>query len=356
MKFTTSFSLRALVWRALAAGTAIVIMIGSAGAAQQGQSYPQGQAQGQAGAQQAQPQVPEAEKQAALKVQSALDITAQLQAAGEFVKQYPKSTARPQVANLVARKIADQPDAAQRITLAENFSTIFTEANEKDMITPVLLDAYLRTNRPDDAFRVFPAWLEKNPDDIGTLTQMALMGVDQVKRNNPKFAAQSQQYALKAIALIEAGKFPATMTPEQTNEYKTRFLPYLYQSLGLIGLISGNAAEAKTQLDKAVSLNATDPFNYLLLSSLVNDEYQALAKQHKETPDGPPKEAKLKQALAKMEQLVEIYAKVVAYSENNADYKQLHDQVKPELESYYKFLHNGSTNGLQELINKQKKQ
>jgi len=335
MKITTSFSRRALVLRALATSLLIGLIFGTVSAQQ--------------------PQVPEAERQAAQKIMAATDLAAQLQAAGDFIKQFPKSTLRQQVAQGVAKKISEQTDQAQKLKLAENFSTIFTEANEKDMMTAILLDGYLKANQLDDAFRVAPAWLEKNPEDVGTLTQMALLGVDQVKRNNNKFAVQSGQYAGQAIALIEADKKPANLNAEQWAEYKTRWLPALYQSTGLISLMTGNNADAKTKLEKAISLNPTDPFNYLLLSSLVNDEYQALAKQHKEMTDGAPKEAKLKEALAKMQQLIDIYAQVVARSESDPQYKALHDQVKPELESYYKFLNNGSTKGLQELINKHKK-
>jgi hypothetical protein len=338
MKLTTSFLSRALVLRALAVGLLIGLIFGMASAQQ--------------------PQVPEAEKQAALKIQTAADPTAQLQAASEFIKQFPKSTLRRGIAQFVAGKIDGLQDQAQKATLAENFSTVFTEANEKEIITPILLDAYLRANRMADAFRVAPTWLEKNPDDVSALTQMALSGIDQIRREGEKaknLVAPSQQYATQAIALIEANKKPANLDETQWSDYKTRLLPALYQSLGIVALMSSNGAEAKAKLEKAASLYPGDPLNYALLGNLVDDEYQQLAMQHKDMPAGAAKDEKLKQAIAKMQQVVELYAQAIALAENKPPYQQLSGQVKPQLESYYKFLHDGSDKGLQELINKYKK-
>ncbi len=230
MKLTTSYLSRARVLRALTTGLIIGLTVGTALAKQ--------------------PQTSDAEKQAAMKVQSAADPKAQFQAASDFIKQYPKSTLRPQIAKFVAGKIDGVQDQAQKVTLAENFSTVFTEASEKEIITPILLDAYLRTNRIEDAFRVAPAWLEKNPDDVSTLTHIALNGIDQVKRDGEKaknLVAPSQQYATQAITLIEANKKPASLDETQWNEYKTRWLPALYQSLGIVSLMSGKQRRCQGQ-------------------------------------------------------------------------------------------------------------
>lgn len=338
MKLTTSYLSRALVLRALTTGL-LIGLIFSTTLAQQ-------------------PQASDAEKQSAIKVQAVTDLAAQLQAASEFLKQYPKSTLRLQLAQGIAKKISDQPDQAQKLKLAETYSTIFTEANEKEMMTPLLLDGYIKANQFDNAFRVAPAWLEKNPDDVGTLTQMALGGIDQVRREGEKakdLVAPSLQYAAKAIALIEANKKPAHFDETQWNDYKTRLLPALYQSLGIVSMMTGNNAEAKAKFEKAVSLQATDPLNYALLGNLVDDEYQQLALQHKDMPAGAAKEEKFKQAKAKMQQVVELYAQAIALAENKPQYQQIGTQIKPLLESYYKFLHEGSDKGLQELINNYKK-
>jgi hypothetical protein len=352
MKFTNAFSPRALAWRALAAS----VLLCAAGLwpgpatllyvqAQQTQSQRPGTAA----------PVPEAERQAAMKIQAALDIPAKFQAASEFIQQYPKSALRPRVAATMAEQIDQVTDQAQKITLAENFLTIFKETREVAMITPLLVEAYLRADRIDDCFRVGSAWLEKSPEDAIMLTQLALIGIDQVKRSNAKFAAQSQQYGTRAITLLEGDKKSETMTDMQWGEYKTRWLPQLYQSMGILALVSGNRADAKAKLDQAVALNANDPFTYVMLGGLVNEEYQEMAGKFKAMAEGAAKDEMLKQIQAKIDEIIGFYAQAIALASGNPQYQQLHDQIRPDLEAFYKYRHNGSTDGLQQLIDKHKK-
>ena len=170
------------------------------------------------------PQAGEGEVQAAKKVQAASDGAAALQSGGEFVKKYPKSTLRLQVAQLVAGKISQTADNTQKISLAENFLTVFNQPGEANVITPALVDAYTKADKFDEAFQKASGWLEKNPEDVRTLVQMALTGADQAKHGNRKFADVSQKYGLKAIELIEADKRPASLDAEQWAEYKTKWL------------------------------------------------------------------------------------------------------------------------------------
>jgi hypothetical protein len=301
------------------------------------------------------PAVSEAENNALKKVDAAADPTAKLQAAGEFIKKHPKSTKRLDVARVVAGRIATVEDPAQQIALSENFLTVFKEPAEAEVITPLLVDAYVKANRVDDAFRVAAAYLEKHPEDVGMLTQMGIVGAEQLKRQNPKYAQQSQTYSAKAIELIEADKMPQSMDAARWGEYKTRWLPQLYISLGLVSYLSNNKPDAKAKLEKATTLNATDPVGFMLLGTLVNEEYQKLAEQHKTMMAGPAKDETLKRAHEKMDQVIDLYARTVALASGNPQYQPLHDQVRQDLEAYYKYRHNGSTEGMQQLIDKYKK-
>jgi tetratricopeptide (TPR) repeat protein len=302
------------------------------------------------------PQANKGEQDAVLKVRSAPDVQAKLKAAGEFVKKYPKSTQRAAVVGHVMQEINKIPDATQKISLLENSLTVFKEQSDADIINPILIDAYLKAKRLDDAFRAASAAIAKNPNDLVTLTQMSLVGVDEAKHKNPKYLDQSQQYGLKSIELIEAGKKPDNMDDAEWKDYQTRLLPSLYQSMGIISLMGGKKDEAKTRIEKAMALNADDPFTYVLIGGLIDDEFQKLAEQHKAQSSGPLKDELLRQALAKMDQVIEIYAHAVALSEGSEPYKPLHDQVFDILQNYYKYRHAGSINGLTELIAKYKKQ
>jgi hypothetical protein len=315
--------------------------------------YPQEQRQDQSKTNA--PKISDAENQALKKISDAPDVATKLQAAGEFIKKYPKSVKRSEVALHLAGEISRVQDMAQQITLAESYVTLFDQPDETGHIHPLLIDAYVRSNRLDDAFRVAAAMLEKNPDDAVVLTQMAIIGTEEIKKNNPKYLQQVQSYGPKAIGVIEADKKPERLTPEQWTEYKTKWLPQLYQSLGLASYLTGNKPDAKVKLEKAASLNANDPVTFMLLGSMVNEEYQALAQKHKGMPAGQAKDDTLKEAHAKMDLVIEAFAHAVALAAGNPQYQRLHDQLLQDLTAYYQY-RKGSTDGLQQLIDKYKKQ
>lgn len=296
----------------------------------------------------------DAEQKAVAKIETAPDIAAKLAAAGEFIKKYPKSTMRSRVVSYIAQEVIKIQEGPQRITQLENMLTVFKEPSDGEVINPILIDLYFKENRPDDGFRVASAYLAKNPNDIAVLTQVALQGVEQAKKKEGKFAQQSQQYGTKAIELIESGKKPQTFDDAKWAEYQTRWLPVLYQSLGLLSMMTGNKADAKAKLEKAVSLNGKDPFSFVLIGSMINDDYQQLAEQHKAASPGPLKDSILKQAHAKLDEVIELFAHAVGLSEGKAGYQQLHDQILQDLQAYYKYRHSGSIEGLQQLIDKYK--
>ena len=299
------------------------------------------------------PKVSEGEAKGANAITSAADAPAKLAAAGEFVKKYPKSPLRAEVSGYLVGQIDQVGDAAQKLALAETFQKTFTGDKEQEAIQPVILDAYFAAKRTDDAFILAASILAKQPENVVLLSRMLIAGTDEAKRKNPKYVAQSQQYGLKAIELIEANKKPADMTDAAWETIKA-LLPALYQNMGILSLVSGNSAEAKTRLEKAATLNPAEPFNYVLLGSIANDEYQQLATTHKTLPNGPQKDEALKTATAMMDNVIELYAHAVGATDGKPEYQQVHDQLMQDLTPYYKYRHNQSEEGLQQLIDKYK--
>jgi hypothetical protein len=186
------------------------------------------------------------------------------------------------------------------------------------------------------------------------VTHAVRLGTNAAIRGNRNYVQQSQSYGAKAIEIIEADKKLEGMTDEQWNTYKTKSLPELYQSQGILLYISGNKPEARVKLEKAAALKIEDPNTYMLLADLVNDDYKQLAEQHKTLMAGPVKDETLKQAHAKMDELMEVYAHLIALTEGKPQFQQIHDQTRQLLESYYKY-RKGSTDGMQQLIDKYKK-
>ena len=300
-------------------------------------------------------QVSDGETKAIAKIGAAPDAAAKIQAAGEFVKKYPKSTMRARVVAQLTGEINKVQDAAQRISLFESLQAMFKEPSDAEVIGPFLIDAYVAANRLDDAFRLGADNIAKNPNDITTLTNLGIIGVNEVKKNNSKYVQQSQSYGAKAIEFIEAGKKPDSFDDARWTEYQTKWLPQLYQGMGLLAIVSGNKPEARAKFGKAASLNPSDPFNYYLMGHMLNDEYKEKADEFQKQSAGPLKDVKLKEAEETMDRVIDAWAKVVALSEGNPQYQQLHDAVLQDLQSYYKYRHKGSSDGLQQLIDKYKK-
>jgi len=301
-----------------------------------------------------QPAASDAEQKAVAKIQAAADVPSKIAAAGEFIKKYPKSTQRPNVVGHIAQEISKSDNKAQQITQFESMLTVFKENSDAEVIMPILVDLYFKENRPDDGFRVATEYLAKNPNDVAVLTQASLEGVERAKKREAKYVQQSVQFGSKAIEVIESNKKPESYDDAKWNEYKTRWLPTLYQSMGLLSMMTGNKADAKAKLDKAATINPKDPFTYVLLGSMLNDEYQQLAEQHKAAGAGPLKDQLLKQAHAKLDEVIDMFAHAVGLAEGNTAYQSLHDQILQDLQSYYKYRHGGSSDGLQQMIDKYK--
>ncbi len=308
-------------------------------------AQPQGQGRGQGN--------PE-EMKAAQAIMTAPDPAKKLKAGEEFIKKYPKSFIRPRIARGLVDQIAAVTDASQKVALAQEYQQSFTEPSEQDLILPVLLEALSQAKRADEVFTMGTAYLSKNPDSIPVLIQLLATGANEAKNKNTKYAAQSLQYGKHAIELIDAGKKPAEVDDAGWAKYKTNTLPSLYQSLGLLSLVTGDRAQAVANYTKASELAPADVFNVLMLGQMLNAEYQDSAKRYQAMPSGAAKDEELKKTQALLDKVIDSYARAVAVSEGDARYAEVRQQFLQDLDSYYKYRHNGSDAGMQELINKYK--
>ena len=219
---------------------------------------------------------------------------------------------------------------------------------------PVLIDAYAAANQPDQAFAKGSEFLSHNPDSLNVLVDLMALGTDQAKKQNPKFIAQSLQYAAHAIELIEADKKPANMDDAAWKQYKTALLPSVYQSMGLLNLVKGDQAAAKARFIKASELAPSDAFNFLMLAGMLNEEYQNEAKHYQSLPAGSAKNDELNKAQSMLDTVIDAYAHAIALAEGNANMQQVRTQYLHDLEAYWRYRHNNSTEGMQQLIDKYK--
>jgi uncharacterized protein (DUF305 family) len=306
------------------------------------------------GGKSAQPSLSADEQKMIAAIMAATDPAAKLKAVEALIKKHPKTSARGRVAREAADQIANLKDAGQKVTSAQQYAGIFTEPAEQQMIMPVLIDALAAANRADEAFSTGSEFLTRNPDSLFVLVALMSLGTDQAKQKNPKYIPQSLPYGSHAIELIEADKKPADIDDAGWKKYKSTALPSLYQSMGLLNLVKGDRDGAKARLAKAAELAPTDAFNHLLLAGILNEEYQDATKRYQSMPSGPAKDEELKKILASLDQVIEAYAHTIALAEGNERLAPVRQQYLQDLEAYYKYRHNNSTAGMQQLIDKYK--
>ena len=295
------------------------------------------------------------ETRAAQAVVQATSGAARLPAATDFVHRYPQSALRPQVARSVAEQINALPDTAQRVALAENFLATFTVTGEPELVQAGLLRDYITLKRADAAFALAPAALDQLPDPVGAMIDLTTLGIEQVRAQNLKHADDSVRYCARAAELIEANKRPAAVSVAAWADYRKQQLPRLYQRLALFALLSNNTVDANTHISRAIALEPTEPFNYLLLTSIRRNDYEQTGQRYQSTPAGKERDALLTRARALLDQLMDAYAHFIAVSEGNAQYQSLRDQMLHDLSDAYKVRHNNSTQGLQEMIDRYKR-
>jgi hypothetical protein len=262
--------------------------------------------------------------------------------------------ARGQAANYLAAQITQTKDDAQIIQYGETYLTIFAEPAENDLILPSLIYSYSTANRSKEAYAAAEKYFSRHPEDVAIRLKLAIDGSNLLRGGNKDFSAPSREYAAQAIVLIEANKKPADIDDGGWKEYQTKWLPQLYQTVGVFDFYGGDKKKARVSFEKATSLDANDVNSWVLLANILDEEYQALAMKYNVADQGAAREELLKQANEKMDQVIDMFARIVALTDARADAKPLNDQVRQNLEEYYKHRHK-NLDGLPALIGKYKK-
>ena len=258
----------------------------------------------------------------------------------------------------MAYEIADQiqqvKDVTQRLALAQQFQTTFGDPADEDAVAPTLIEALAAANQPDQAFAKGSDFLTRHPDSLRVLVELVSIATEQAKKQNPKFVDQGIRFGTQIIAIAEADKKPASFDDANWQQFKTTTLPSIHQSMGLLHMSKGAMLEAKAHYTKASQLAPSEPFNFVMLAEILNEEYQTAAKAYQAMPAGAPKDAQRGKVEALLDSVIQAYARAIALSEGNAGLQSVRQQQLQDLEMYYKYRNNNSTAGMQQLIDKYK--
>ena len=289
------------------------------------------------------------EAQALEAIKLATNPTSKLAAAEDFVARFPKSNERLRIAQMIAKEILRIKDGTVALALVERARAVFTSEEEREVLKPVTLEAFVLADRADDAFLLAPEILTKNPDNLYVLVRMTQVGAEETRKKSGKHTDVSLQYGLKVIAMIENGNKPTSIDDQTWNSHKAN-LGQLYQHTAILYLAAQNSDEAKARLKRASELSPQDPSNFALLGRLIDADYVAQMKSYKEMPEGEAKQEELKKLEVVLDSVIDAYARAAGLATGRAEYQSLLQALIPDLTSYYKHRHN-STKGLPQLIN-----
>ena len=298
--------------------------------------------------------VSQGEADAAKKVEAAKDLPAKMKAAEEFLKKNAKSSLRPQIAKYLAEEIYRNNEPKVRLSQYDTYSKLFSTEEEGSYILGGKVDALISSGSVDEAFKLAPKALEKEPDQAFILTALAIAGRNALQQGKADYAGVSKAYAAKAIALIEADKMPEKTDPKSWELLKKQQLPELYFSQGLILYSEQDAAAAKASFEKAATLSPNNPNNYFMLSALADNDYKNAAMEYN-IASNAEKPAKLKKAEAAMDVIIDYSAHALALVEGKPESKAMYDQLLGETQNIYKLRHKASSaDGLKAIIEKYK--
>ncbi|MBS1794163.1 MAG: hypothetical protein JSS81_09930 [Acidobacteria bacterium] len=299
------------------------------------------------------PKVSKKEGELANKMQEGTDVGAKLKLAEKFIKDFPNSPLREQVARYIAGSISTVADLNQKLAFYDAYAKIFTKAGESDYAAPFQVEAYSKTKRYDEAFRLGGDYLSRFSGDLWLRLHLAIEGSNLARGGNRQYLDQTRAIIGKAIEIIESGTKPAEISDNDWKLAPTVWLAQFYQSLGFVIYSSGKRAEAAATFEKAASLDPKEVNNWAMIADITNQNYQDLAQKYMVASGSEQAELR-KKAEAELDKVIELYAHVVGLTDGVPEKANLNTQMRGDLESYYKYRHRNSTDGMQALIDKYK--
>lgn len=209
--------------------------------------------------------------------------------------------------------------------------------------------------------------LADNPNNLRVLIALGYGAVAaSTESRNDSFNADAANYAAKAIQLLESGRVPVAETAPAAGPAAQLWAPFkskedvlgsLHYALGFYALKPAPEAAAAhfikaTQVD-ADRRNAPATYYYLAAAyqtgayKRLSDDY---SKRFANQPETPESKAALENINKVVDKMIDAYARAVALAGNDPRQQNAKAQWMTQLTNFYKFRHEGSDAGLNELI------
>lgn len=254
---------------------------------------------------------------------------------------------------------AGEGKLAEAIRIAEDFLAKYPNSVLAPRAKQQLVFWYIQTNNLDKAFDIGADVLKADPNNFGVTYYLAVTAAEASKGGNKKYDEQGLLYARKALDVVTSGSAPPGVDPARWEQEKPKVLGLLYQGLGLFQHNKGEYEAAIESLTKAAELDPKDPVTPFLIAESyklgqykrLQESYDKLTAEEKVAEAGKKLLEEVDQVVDKM---IEIYARVVALSESEARFQALGQAARATLEGFYRYRHNNTTDGLEDLIKKYK--
>jgi tetratricopeptide (TPR) repeat protein len=341
------------------------------------------------------------EYQAFYTASSEANLAKKTQLLEQFLSKYPESA----LAHLVKRTLAFIYIQNQNLTKAfEVADSYFGAHNEK------YAEAFKFAYGPllEKSGVTLPT---KPTEDFDLLINLIVAANGAARNKITNLDSQTMRYLDQASSMIKSGSVPPTMPPARWNGNEKAFEATLQQTAGLIKFNNQKYDEALEPLQQAGELTPTDPVTFYLWGESLRlgkyaesrkaveqtrQKYNELSEQLKpieeqvnqinteleklsKLPETPKNKARIQELTQQGEELnakgkeisdqleplsnqvdelvaqtdqivdkmIRVYAKTVALTDKIPDLQKV---ARPYLESYYKYRHNQSLDGLPELI------
>jgi tetratricopeptide (TPR) repeat protein len=230
----------------------------------------------------------------------------------------------------------------------------WTAQYDKDARKFNLTRLFIDQRKYAEAMPIAKEVLADDPEYIPAMFALGYGGyVLAVNTKNEANNAEAVNYAKKAIQLIESGKAPENWTPFKS---KDDALGYLYYSVGFLER-NTNPSDALINFIKAAQFDSDIKKNsqtYAFIANAYEKEYEKQSAEYEKLYKDKPETPESKLAAANINQIVDriidSLARAVAVAGTDASAQAAKAQWLARLTELYKFRHNQSDAGLNEMI------
>lgn len=217
-----------------------------------------------------------------------------------------------------------------------------------------LLQEAIQQDKAADVFRIGGEVLDEDTENLNYLLTLAEYSSRLARKRDYSYADKGTLYARKSIELINTGKKPVGIDDKAWDQRRELVLGSMYQTVGLFLIKANKDNEALNSLTEAIKHDCSDPDNYLLVSQIYKNRYDALTGEYQQLPEDKKAadegKAKLEKIKAVADQMIDAYGRMLVVSENRPNYENHRSRIRPIMEDLYKFRHDGKADGLQSYI------